>query len=182
MCIPHSVTWVWQWTSCPKNSASLWSIYHGKFKFPPPSPSILTYLTTHCFSSHSLVICNKAIKSCVFLFWFPLLHEWPRNKMMVPTDSTNPILFDFDSLVANVATCVWKGVDWKSIANTGLLPYSRVRVVLGGHVQLSASKLKSNFFYRVGIKDSRVKKTGYLYLPFSAFNLPRGAIFNFNTS
>ena len=102
--------------------------------------------------------------------------KWP----MVLTDSTNPILLDFDSLVANVATCVWKGVDWKSIANTGLLPNSRVRVVLGGHVQLSASKLKSNFFYRVGIKDSRVKKTGYLYLPFSAFNLPRGAIFNFN--
>ena len=77
---------------------------------------------------------------------------------MVPTDSTNPILLDFDSLVANVATCVSKGVDWKSIANTGVLPYSRVRVVLGGHVQLSASKLKSNFFHRVGIKDSRVEK------------------------
>ena len=104
--------------------------------------------------------------------------KWP----MVPTDSTNPILLDFDSLVANVATCVWKGVDWKSIANTGLLPYSRVRVVLGGYVQLSASKLNSDFFYRVGIKDSRVKKTGYLYLPFSAFNLPRGAVLNFMTS
>ena len=38
-------------------------------------------------------------------------------------------------------------------------------------------------FYRVGIKDSRVeKKNGYLYLPFSAFNLPRGAILNFMKS
>ena len=66
--------------------------------------------------------------------------------------------------------------------NTGSLPFSYVQVVLRGHVQLSASKLKSNSFYRVGIKDSRVEKIGYLYLLFSAFNLPRGAIFNFMTS
>ena len=67
--------------------------------------------------------------------------------------------------------------------NTGSLPFSYVQVVLRGHVQLSASKLNSSFLYRVGIKDSRVeKKNGYLYLPFSAFNLPRGAILNFMTS
>ena len=54
-------------------------------------PSILTH---RCFSSHSLVICYKAIKSWqrgnisrgvillgVFLFWFSLLHEWSWNKI-----------------------------------------------------------------------------------------------------
>ena len=56
------LTWVWRRTSSQKNSASLWSIYHGKFKF---FPSILTDLTIRCFSqSHSLVICYKAYKSC----------------------------------------------------------------------------------------------------------------------
>ena len=55
--------------------------------------------------------------------------------------------------------------------NTGSLPCLCVQVVLGGHVQLSASKLNSSFLYRVEIKDSRIeKKNGYLYLPFSAFN------------
>ena len=87
--------------------------------------------------------------------------KWP----MVPTDSTNPILLDFDSLVANVATCVWKGVDWKSIANTCLLPNSRVRVVLGGHVQLSASKFEIQFFLSSWNKrlTSRKKQDIYIF-------------------
>ena len=67
--------------------------------------------------------------------------------------------------------------------NTGSLPCSCVQVVLGGHVQLSASKLNSSFFVSSWNKrlTSR-KKNGYLYLPFSVFNLPQGAILNFMTS
>ena len=60
-CIPYSVSLEYDNEPVVQKTAPVFEVFTMvNLSF---FPSILTHLTTHCFSSHSLVICYKAIKT-----------------------------------------------------------------------------------------------------------------------